>query len=89
MVMSVHEVTKEIKILTWYDILIEKSVASTNPLVLKVLDKPAVTAFHLFPILLVQEIQCVPLATEPSISLKNLTPMKILQRNLNRGRFVV
>jgi len=33
-------------------------------------------------------VQCVPLATEPSISLVILTPMKILQRNLNR-RFVV
>jgi hypothetical protein len=34
-------------------------------------------------------IQCVPLATEPDISLIILTPMKILQRNLNRGSFVV
>jgi hypothetical protein len=34
-------------------------------------------------------IQCVPLATEPRISLIILTPMKILQRNLNRGAFVV
>jgi len=30
------------------------------------------------------EIQCVPLATEPGISLIILTPMKILQRNLKR-----
>ena len=34
-------------------------------------------------------IQGVPLATEPSISLIILTPMKILQRNLNRSTFVV
>jgi hypothetical protein len=34
-------------------------------------------------------IQGVPLATEPGISLIILTPMKILQRNLNRGKFVV
>ena len=34
-------------------------------------------------------IQCVPLATEPGISLIILTPMKILQRNLNRSMFVV
>jgi len=34
-------------------------------------------------------IQCVPLATEPGISLIILTPMKILQRNLNRSTFVV
>jgi hypothetical protein len=33
--------------------------------------------------------QCVPLATEPGISLIILTPMRILQRNLNRGIFVV
>jgi len=35
------------------------------------------------------DIQCVPLATEPGISLIILTPMKILQRNLNRSAFVV
>jgi hypothetical protein len=34
-------------------------------------------------------IQDVPLATEPGISLIILTPIKILQRNLNRGTFVV
>jgi hypothetical protein len=34
-------------------------------------------------------IQCAPLATEPGITLVILTPMKILQRNLNRSRFVV
>jgi len=34
-------------------------------------------------------IQFVPLATEPGISLITLTPMKILQRNLNRSTFVV
>jgi hypothetical protein len=34
-------------------------------------------------------VQCVPLATEPGISLIILTPMKILQRNLNRSTFVV
>jgi len=34
-------------------------------------------------------IQSVPLATEPGISLIILTPMKILQRNLNRSTFVV
>jgi len=34
-------------------------------------------------------IQVVPLATEPGISLIILTPMKILQRNLNRSTFVV
>jgi hypothetical protein len=34
-------------------------------------------------------VPCVPLATEPVISLIILTPMKILQRNLNRGTFVV
>jgi hypothetical protein len=31
----------------------------------------------------------VPLATEPGISLIILTPMKMLQQNLNRGTFVV
>ena len=34
-------------------------------------------------------IQSVPLGTEPGISLVILTPMKILQRNLNRSGFVV
>jgi len=34
-------------------------------------------------------IQGVPLATEPGISLIILTPMKRLQRNLNRSTFVV
>jgi len=34
-------------------------------------------------------VQCVPLATEPGISLIILTPMKILQRNLNTSTFVV
>jgi len=34
-------------------------------------------------------IHCVPLTTEPGISLIILTPMKILQRNLNRSTFVV
>ena len=34
-------------------------------------------------------VQCVPLATEPDISLIILTPMKILQRNLNMSTFVV
>ena len=36
-----------------------------------------------------QYIQCVPLATEPGISLIILTPMKILQRNLNSTCYVV
>ena len=35
------------------------------------------------------KVQCVPLATKPGISLIILTPMKILQRNLNRSTFVV
>jgi len=43
-------------------------------------------AFYLLPFYLVQD---VPLATEPGISLIILTPMKILQRNLNRSTFVV
>ena len=34
-------------------------------------------------------VQGVPLATEPGISVIILTPMKILQRNLNRNTFVV
>jgi hypothetical protein len=34
-------------------------------------------------------IKSVPLATEPGISLIILTPMKILQRTLNRGTFFV
>ena len=34
-------------------------------------------------------IQCVPLATEPGISLIILAPMKILQRNLNSSTLVV
>jgi len=34
-------------------------------------------------------LQCVPLATEPGISLIILIPMKILQRNLNSSTFVV
>ena len=34
-------------------------------------------------------IRDVPLATEPGISLIILTPMKILQRSLNRSTFVV
>jgi len=40
-------------------------------------------------ILLFAIIKGVPLATEPGISLIILTPMKILQRNLNRSTFVV
>jgi len=40
-------------------------------------------------VLCVVLIQCVPLATESGISLIILTPMKILQRNLNKSRFVV
>ena len=32
-------------------------------------------------------LQGVPFATEPGISLIILTPMKILQRNLNRSMF--
>ena len=32
-------------------------------------------------------VQSVPLVTEPGISLNILTPMKILQRNLNRSTF--
>jgi len=36
-----------------------------------------------------KNVQCVPLSTEPGISLIILTPMKILQRNLNRSTFVV
>jgi hypothetical protein len=35
------------------------------------------------------EVQCVPLATELSISVLILTQMKILQRNLNRSTFVL
>ena len=38
---------------------------------------------------MVHNIQDVPLATERVISLIILTPMKILQRNLNRSTFVV
>jgi hypothetical protein len=37
----------------------------------------------------IMEVQGVPLATEPGISLIILTPMKILQQNLNRSTFVV
>ena len=37
----------------------------------------------------VSKVQGVPLATEPGISLVILTPMKILQRNLNRNTFDV
>jgi hypothetical protein len=44
---------------------------------------------QLYRFLFVRIIQGVPLATEPGISLIILTPMKILQRNLNRGTFVV
>jgi len=44
--------------------------------------------FHLEAILL-KMTQCVPLATEPDISLIILIPMKILQRNLNRSTFVL
>jgi hypothetical protein len=36
-----------------------------------------------------KDIQGVPLATEPGISLIILTPMKILQRNFKRSTFVV
>jgi len=36
-----------------------------------------------------KKVQGAPLATEPGISLILLTPMKILQRNLNRSTFVV
>jgi hypothetical protein len=42
-----------------------------------------------FPTLQYGIIQGVPLATEPGISLIILTPMKILQWNLNRSTFVV
>jgi len=34
-------------------------------------------------------IQCVPLTTEPGVSLIILTSMKILQQNMNRSAFVV
>jgi len=37
----------------------------------------------------IRYIPCVPLATEPGISLIILTPMKILQWNLNRSTFIV
>ena len=42
-----------------------------------------------WPAILHFVLQGVPLATEPGISLIILTPMKILQRNLNRSTFVV
>jgi hypothetical protein len=42
-----------------------------------------------FPVLKRLNIQCVPLATENGISLIILTPMKILQRNVNSSAFVV
>jgi hypothetical protein len=43
-----------------------------------------------FPFLsVILTVQGVPMATEPGISLIILTPVKILQRNLNRFRFVV
>ena len=42
------------------------------------------TYLLLFPLF----IQCVPLATETGISLIILTPMKMLQRKLNRSTFV-
>ena len=38
---------------------------------------------------IIHYVQCVPLATEPGISLIILTPTKMLQRNLNRNTFVV
>jgi len=41
--------------------------------------------YHLFG----YDIQGVQLATEPGISLIILTPMRILQRNLNKSTFVV
>jgi len=47
---------------------------------------------YVFMVILLKELkylQCVPLATEPGIYLIILTPMKILQRNLNRSRSVV
>jgi len=37
----------------------------------------------------IRQLQCVPLATEPGISLIILTPMKILQQSLNRSTFFV
>jgi len=37
----------------------------------------------------VRIVQYVSLATEPGISLIIITPMKILQRNLNRSKFVL
>jgi len=46
------------------------------------------THTHIFRYL-INIIQCVPLAIEPGFSLIILTPMKILQRNLNRSTFVV
>jgi hypothetical protein len=47
------------------------------------------TMYKQLPTEIAWKIQCVPLATERGISLIILTPMKILQRNLNRGTFVV
>jgi len=45
---------------------------------------------HLIYLVLMQIIMSgILLATEPGISLIILTPMKILQRNLNRSKFVV
>ena len=48
---------------------------------------PIATDIQCVPI--ATDIQRVPLATEPCISLIILTPIKILQRNLNRSAFVV
>jgi len=55
----------------------------TNPVTL-----PSVYSMYDIP-LLDSQTQDVPLATEPGISLIILTPMKILQRNLNTSTFVV
>jgi hypothetical protein len=63
---------------------------SDNPISsLKKTDKLSYQYKTTAKITVVYIIKCVPLATEPGISLIILTPMKILQRNLHRSTFVV
>ena len=48
---------------------------------------PSIATVSPSSVLMYMLLQNVPLATEPGISLIILTPMKILQRNLNRSAF--
>ena len=74
-------------------LLFMHQTASNNPLGLdKNIDKipfhPYITGRGILGYTIVVIIQSVPLSTETGISVTIITPVKILQRNLNRSTFV-